>query len=229
MAEGVPKLMDLELGYSRDGFQFSRPDRTPFLASSRRSGDWNRAYLHAAGGVCVVVGDELRFYFAGFSGESPALGPGQEGDRGINRYRMYAGASTGLATLRRDGFAAMAAEDEPGSLTTRPLSFSGAHLFVNAACADGELCVEVVDERGEVVPGYRAADCVPLAGDSTRRRMVWRGAGSLARLAGRPVRFRFHLRRGALYAFWVSRSPRGESSGYVAGGGPGFAGPADAV
>ena len=97
-AEGVPKLMDLELGYSRDGFHFSRPDRTPFLASSRRTGDWNRAYLHAAGGLCVVVGDELRFYFAGFSGESPTLGPGQAGEHGINKYRMYAGGSTGLAT-----------------------------------------------------------------------------------------------------------------------------------
>ncbi|MCY4372605.1 MAG: hypothetical protein OXC31_02455 [Spirochaetaceae bacterium] len=181
-----------------------------------------------AGGLCVVVGDELRFYFAGFSGESPILEPGKEGDRGINRYRMYAGASTGLATLRRDGFAAMATEDEPGSLVTRPLSFSGAHLFVNAACADGELRVEVLDERGGVVPGYTAAACVALAGDSTRHRMAWRGDASLARLAGLPVRFRFHLRRGALYAFWVSRSPRGESSGYVAAGGPGFAGPTDA-
>ena len=228
-AEGVPKLMDLELGYSRDGFHFSRPDRTPFLASSRRTGDWNRAYLHAAGGLCVVVGDELRFYFAGFSGESPTLGPGQAGEHGINKYRMYAGASTGLATLRRDGFAAMAADDEPGSLTTRPLSFSGANLFVNAACADGELRVEVLDARGEVVPGYSAADCVPLAGDSTRHRMTWRGDVSLAPLAGRPVRFRFLLRRGALYAFWVSGSLRGESSGYVAAGGPGFDGPTDAV
>ena len=228
-AEGVPKLMDLELGYSRDGFHFSRPDRTPFLASSRRTGHWNRAYLHAAGGLCVVVGDELRFYFAGFSGESPTLGPGQAGEHGINKYRMYAGASTGLATLRRDGFAAMAADDEPGSLTTRPLSFSGAHLFVNAACADGELRVEVLDARGDVVPGYSAADCVPLAGDSTRHRMTWRGALNLARLSGRPVRFRFMLRRGALYAFWVSGSLRGESSGYVAAGGPGFDGPTDAV
>ena len=142
---------------------------------------------------------------------------------------MYAGASTGLATLRRDGFAAMAAGDEPGSLTTRPLSFSGAHLFVNAACADGELRVEVLDERGDVAPGHSAADCLPLAGDSTRHRMAWRGDASLARVADRPVRFRFHLRRGALYAFWVSANVRGGSSGYVAAGGPGFDGPTDMV
>ena len=78
------------------------------------------------------------------------------------------------------------------------------------------------------MPGFSAADYVPLAGDSTRHRMAWRGDASLARLAGRTVRFRFQLRRGALYAFWVSASPRGESSGYVAAGGPGFDGPTDA-
>ena len=105
--EGVPKTMDLELGYSRDGFHFSRPDRTPFLASSRQVGDWNRAYLHTVGGVCLVVHDEVWVYFTAFSGLSPRLGPEDGGIPGRNRRVMYAGASTGLATIRRDGFASM--------------------------------------------------------------------------------------------------------------------------
>ena len=94
-AEGVPKTMDLELAYSRDGFHFSRPDRTPFLASSRKRGDWNRAYLHACGGVCLVVHDRIFIYFAGFSGLSPKLGPSDAGSSGLSRRVMYAGASTG--------------------------------------------------------------------------------------------------------------------------------------
>ena len=48
-------------------------------------------------------------------------------------------------------------------------------------------------------------------------------------LNGTPVKFRFHLRNGRLYAFWVSPSPSGASHGYVAAGGPGFAGPTDTV
>ena len=119
-AEGVPKTMDLELAYSRDGFHFSRPDRTPFLASSRKIGDWNRAYLHACGGLCLVVHDRIFIYFTGFSGLSPKLGPTGIGDSGLSRRVMYAGASTGLATLRRDGFARMEAGAGGGSLTTRP-------------------------------------------------------------------------------------------------------------
>ena len=48
--------------------------------------------------------------------------------------------------------------------------------------------------------------------------------GDLAALAGRPVRFRFRLHCGTLYSFWVSSSERGESRGYVAGGGPAYHG-----
>jgi hypothetical protein len=90
---GVPKITDLMLGFSRDGLHWDRPDRTPFLACSQQAGTWNRGYLHSSGGVCLISGDELRFYFGAFSGMSPRLGG-----------HMYAGGSTGLALLRRDGF-----------------------------------------------------------------------------------------------------------------------------
>ena len=40
---------------------------------------------------------------------------------------------------------------------------------------------------------------------------------------------RFTLRRGRLYAFWVSPERSGASHGYVAAGGPGFTGPTDTV
>lgn len=44
-----------------------------------------------------------------------------------------------------------------------------------------------------------------------------------------PVRFRFHLRHGRLYSFWVSSQKSGASGGYVATGGPGFTAPTDTV
>jgi hypothetical protein len=46
-------------------------------------------------------------------------------------------------------------------------------------------------------------------------------------IAGRPVRIRFHLSNGSLYAFWVSSDPSGASNGYVAAGGPGYGGGID--
>jgi hypothetical protein len=44
----------------------------------------------------------------------------------------------------------------------------------------------------------------------------------LKALAGQPVKFRFILPRGKLFAFWVSPEASGVSRSYVAGGGPGF-------
>ena len=59
--------------------------------------------------------------------------------------------------------------------------------------------------------------------------MTWKGATDVSAVAGRPVRFRFHLRAGRLYAFWVSPNDSGASLGFVAAGGPGFIGEVDTV
>jgi hypothetical protein len=50
----------------------------------------------------------------------------------------------------------------------------------------------------------------------------WSMTDDLTRFVGQPVRLRFHLRHGSLYAFWMSPSESGVSGGYVAAGGPGF-------
>ena len=170
---GVPKTMDLELGYSRDGFHFSRPNRTPFLASSRRIGDWNRAYLHAVGGVCLVVGDEVWIYFTGFSGQSPKLGKTDVGAFGRSRRVMYAGASTGLATIRRDGFASMDAGASGGVLTTRSVVFKGHRLFVNVEAPRGELRVEVLEEKWATGRRFNGGSvCTALCGSHLLRGFV---------------------------------------------------------
>jgi len=71
-------------------------------------------------------------------------------------------ASTGLATMRRDGFASMDAGSESGTLTTRPVTFRGRYLFVNIDASGGELRVEVLDPNGKVMEPYTWADCQPL-------------------------------------------------------------------
>src|SRR2546426_11227408 len=68
---------------------------------------------------------------------------GRTGRPGSNKAGTCA---TGLATLRRDGFASMDAGETGGTLTTRPVRFSGKHLFVNVDNAKGELRVEILDQ-----------------------------------------------------------------------------------
>ena len=121
---GVPKTNDLTLGFSRDGFHWDRPDRRAFIPATRAEGTWDKGYIHAAGGVCLVVGDLLYFYYGAWSGESPKLRGSMVGSH-ERANAMYAGGGTGLATLRRDGFASMEAGPEGGVLTTRPVTVQG--------------------------------------------------------------------------------------------------------
>jgi len=202
------------LGYSRDGFHWHRPDRRPFLGVTEKDGDWNWGNMQSAGGGCLVIGDKLHFYVSG---------------RKRTERFWDGGGSTGLGTLRRDGFASMNAGETPGILTTRPVRFKGKHLFVNADVDGGELRVEVLGENDRIIEPFTRQNCVPLSADKTRQLVNWKGAGDLSVLAGRPVRFRFDLRMGGLYAFWVSPDRSGASNGYVAAGGPGFTGPKDTV
>ena len=114
-------------------------------------------------------------------------------------------------------------------MTTRPVTFRGRHLFVNAEAAGGELRAEVLDRDGPPIPGLTRADCEAVRGDGTLQAVRWQGGADLARVAGRPVKVRFHLRGGKLYAFWVSPEASGASHGYVAAGGPGYTGSTDTV
>jgi hypothetical protein len=210
-----PKINEVCVGYSRDGFHWSRPDRSAFLPVSEKKEDWNWGNVQSAGGCCLVVGDHLYFYVAGVSGR--------------NTTWHNDPANVGLGILRRDGFASMEAGKEAGTLTTRAVRFSGKYLFVNAAAAKGELRADVVDKDDKVIAPYTRENCEPIRVDKTRVVVKWRGADDLAKLAGTPVRLRFHVRDAALYAFWVSPDASGASHGYVAAGGPGFTSPKDDV
>jgi hypothetical protein len=97
---------------------------------------WNAGNVQAAGGGCLIVGDRLFFYCSGRTMQPSNI------------------TATGLATLRRDGFASLDAAADEGSLTTRPLTFSGRHLFVNVAVPDGELRAEVLGVDGEVIEPF---------------------------------------------------------------------------
>ena len=216
--DGRPKINLVKLAFSRDGFHWYRPDRRAFLPVSEEKGAWNYGNVQSAGGGCLVVGDRLHFYCSGRAG---ATMPGSD-DRN-------AGGSTGLAFLRRDGFASMGADADGGSLTTRPVTFRGRYLFVNVDSSEGELRAEVLGRDGKVVAPFSTANCKAVRQDGTLVRLDWQGAPDLSSLSGQPVVLRFHLKKGRLYAFWVSPDESGASYGYVAAGGPGFTSNRDTV
>lgn len=221
--QGLQKRNDLLLGFSRDGFHWDRPDRRRFISCTWDEKNWRYGNVQSVVNGCLVVGDKLYFYFSGRSKPGTGMYDTDQCKTGF----WDADAATGLAIIRRDGFASMDAGKKTGALTTRPLSFKGKYLFVNADCPDGELKAEVLDKDGKGIEPFTVDNCKAVSCDKTLAAMTWKE--DLSKLSGKPVRFRFHLKNGKLYSFWVSPDKSGASHGYVGGGGPGFTGPTDTV
>ncbi len=211
------KPNDICIAFSRDGFHWDRQLRSPFIGVSDKPGDWNFANVQSAGGGCVIAGDVLHFYVSG--------------RRGIAGTNLPGRCSTGLATIRRDGFASLTDEwpaaaprratADRTSTITRPLRFRGSHLFINADAA-GDIRVEILDANGRAISGYTAADCVPVRGNSTRHAVRWNNRTTLEAVGTDTIRLRFVVSRSHLYSFWIADTAAGRSRGYVAAGGPGF-------
>ncbi len=184
-ARGVPKITELQPMYSRDGYHFSRPCRDNFIDASRVKGTWDRGYVQSVGGVCLIHGDELWIYYAGFGGDETH--PNEPWfTNGI-----YRNGATGLAKLRRDGFVSM---DGKGTLTTRLLTCTGKMSFhVNAA---GAVQVEILTADGQVLASGS------FVGDATCARLDF-GAFDVSSLDNTVFRLRFTV-DGALYAFGLA-------------------------
>ena len=74
-------------------------------------------------------------------------------------------------------------------------------LNVNTS-AVGTLQVEILNELGNPIDGYRLQDCDRIhTTNEINRRVHWNGRSDLSRLAGQPVRLRFVMYDCDLYAF----------------------------
>ena len=200
----IQKRNEVLVGWSRDGFQWDRRNKTVFLPVSESREAWNAGNVQSAGGNPVIVGDSLYFYMSGR----------------YNHPKWQSNFSTGLATLRRDGFVSMHT-DEEGSLTTHNVLFNGNYFFVNAD-VKGELRVELLDAKGKPIPGYTKGECTPMKVNSTKYLVQWKNKPGVAGLKNKQVKLKFYLADSDLYSFWLSPWKTGESRGYTSAGGPGL-------
>ncbi len=110
----------------------------------------------------------------------------------------------GLATLRLDGFVALEAGENAGTITTKPFTLSGNTLEVNVDASGGDVQVEILDEHAKPIAGFSSAGfLVEREVDNVRWRPRWRQHKNLASLTGRTLRLRFHLRNAKLYSFRI--------------------------
>lgn len=197
-------IIHLQLAWCRDPNwkQWQRPDQRHPLVKLSEPGEWDctsQVPLHSP----VVVGDELWLYYSGFS---TVFNGARTHGWSIMTDGNVPPNGIGLATMRRDGFASLDAGPRGGIMTTKPFTFDGRLLTVNAK-ALGHLAVEILDEDCHPMDGYNHRSST---GDSVRHIPLYDATREIRRtnpwpdlrtLAGRPIRLRFHLWNTELYGF----------------------------
>jgi len=185
------KQVDIQLSYSRDGRFWSRPRQRLPLIPLGPDDSWDADYLGPTKTGPVEVGDELWFYYFGA--------------RNASREDVEAWSlQMGLAKLRRDGFASLNAGDTPGQLITRPMTFKGKHLFVNAEVGEGGwVKAAILTRDSDSMESYTLADSVAATEDATKSRMTWKSKQQVATSSDDHLRFVFQLKNAKLYSFQV--------------------------
>ncbi len=186
--------LDIQLATSRDGVHWDRRFRAPYVGLGLEgAADGGSIYMTVG---MLRKGSEIWMYYTGYDFTHGAYN--------LTRTR-YKGVVSRLVQ-RLDGFVSADAAYGGGELTTAPLVFDAARLELNLDTgALGSARVEVLGLDRQPVSGFAAADCDPIIGNSTARKVTWKGSPDVGSLSGRPVRLRFAMRSAKLYAFQFLR------------------------
>jgi hypothetical protein len=184
----------VELDCSRDGRIWTRVGAgQPLMEFNDRHDTWDASIMRPIS--MLEVGEEVWIYYFGAPTEiesaNDKLPAGHQTDYAL-----------GLATLKRDRFVSINGGEKPGVLTTRPLTFEGNQLHVNAQVAEGgRLRMALVTEDNRPIDGFRFDDCLQVVGDGIDMKVAWKG-GSALPAAVRP-RLKFELKQASLFSFWI--------------------------
>jgi len=193
-AKGHPRfataITDALFMSSRDGLTFKRWPEAFIRPGPRQRESWVYGDNYPFWGMIETKADltdapnELSLYASEGYWEGTAVS--------IRRY-----------ALRVDGFVSAAAPLSGGEVVTKPLTFDGGNLTLNAETSGaGGIQVELQDADGKPLEGYRLEECPEILCDSLRHTVRWESqGGDLRALLGKPVRLRFVLRDADLYAF----------------------------
>ena len=113
--------------------------------------------------------------------------------------------------MRRDGWASIrsvsTAWSRPGTLKTKPFTYEGSQLLLNALVSNGgsirvALLPVLEDDTVEAQEGRTLDGCVPVGGNVFAAAVEWHTSGrDVAELAGHLVQLEFELRSAQLFSF----------------------------
>lgn len=182
-------LSDALFMTSRDGLKFTRWGEALIRPGPRQKDTW-------------VYGDNFIFWGMVETKSHLEDAPDEISLYAVEGYWQDTYTSVRRYTLRVDGFVSAYAPLSGGEFVTKPITFEGGNLTLNAATsAAGGVQVEIQDAGGKPIKGYSLDECPEIFCDSLRHVVRWRQGGDVRPLAGKRVRLRFVLRDADLYAF----------------------------
>lgn len=203
--------LDTQFAASRDGINWERYDREPFIPIGMRGEMDCYSARVIYGLVPDVSGREMYMYYRA----SDWL---HGWDRNESNKKILTDAGLGATqdttpisrvVLRRDGFVSVTADYRGGEFTTPLLKFSGASLKLNInTTATGWARVAILDADGKAIPGFTLDDCDLIhTANEINHTVKWKRQADVSSLAGKPVRLHVSLRNTDLYAFQFQAAP----------------------
>ena len=196
---GKDNTMDTELAWSRDSIHWERhPLRPAFIPTSAPYGesyDWGQVRGMAN---IIEIDDEIRIYYAG---HEYLHAPGILRDDDPKTTHIC------LATLRRDGFVSIDSGPYGGYMLTKPVTYPGGKLHINARTKeDGFVRVAVREGQGvrdgEWPEEWQFDHSAPFLGNNLDHIMAWQHGKSIEVFPSETLRLHFWMEKAELYSFW---------------------------
>ena len=184
-----PQSIDVELVYSRDGFDWHRLPGERRIIPLGPDGAWDDGMVFSADRI-LEVGDEWWLYYTGHDGFHDS--DNREGALGLIKFGKERLVSIQADKTGKESF-----------VITRPILWPGGDLVANCDAEGGSMTVAITDPWREPYEGFEFENCVPLKGDEVRHRVMWKDA-DMDSLKGKYVRLEFRFQDADLYAFLAS-------------------------
>ena len=207
--KSVDNEIEVQLLHSRDGLRWQRAMKgQPFL-DHRGEGYWD-AHLVYINNPPIEVDDKLYFYYSGSNFHHDwwmvGLREGIDHPEAIDPLGCGSAFGVGLATLRKDGYASLYANQyRQGIVITRNLISLGTQLVINARCAKGgSIRVEVQNRLDKVLGECTIDNSDAFTDDSVEHTMTWKGDPTIPAGRGQELYWRklkFQLRNAELFSF----------------------------
>lgn len=194
--------VDMQLAYSRDGVNWSRPkDRTPMIAYGGPGSPDEGIVFVGSANPFTIDGDTYLYYTAARYQHN---NHSKSAYMKEHNYDMRDAVSCMLAKMPEDHWVSLDADNDEGSFVCKP--WGPPHeVFVNADAKGGSIEAELVTPYGKVVPGYSRSDCIAVTANGKSQQIKWKNGKSAWETIAKDhlggLMMKFYLKNAKLYSY----------------------------